>query len=284
MALVDVASRKIGELKSSPVITRCAENPVLDKDDVPYGGTLIFNAGVCKYQGKYVMVFRNDYNFHPDTRQFDRHTMGLAFSDDGIHWEVQPKPCWEMKTEEIRQVYDPRLTVIDGRVVICFAMATWHGERGGVAVTDDFENFEIMHMAVPDNRNMVLFPEKIGGRYCRLERPFPVYSRCCGDRFDAWLSYSPDLRHWGDGELVLAVEDVPFANDKVGPRGAARQDRSRMAYHLPLGGPRPIPRQERLGAGVEEALLRRNHAAGPGEPRQGDRHEPRTADRSGSAL
>ncbi|MBO7318857.1 MAG: glycosidase, partial [Clostridia bacterium] len=69
----------------------------------------------------------------------------------------------------------------------------------------------------PDNRNMVLFPEKINGKYVRLERPFPVYSRGGTDRFDLWLSTSPDLVFWGETELVLAVEDVPWANDKVGP-------------------------------------------------------------------
>ena len=50
----------------------------------------------------------------------------------------------------------------------------------------------------------------------RLERPFPVYSRG-KDRFDIWISYSYDLRYWGDSKLLLAVEDIPFANDKIGP-------------------------------------------------------------------
>ena len=64
---------------------------------------------------------------------------------------------------------------------------------------------------------MVLFPEKIGGRYVRLERPMPIYSRGGADRFDTWMSDSPDLAYWGNNRLVLAVEDVPFANDKTGP-------------------------------------------------------------------
>ncbi|MBQ2668463.1 MAG: glycosidase, partial [Clostridia bacterium] len=70
--------------------------------------------------------------------------------------------------------------------------------------------------SVPDNRNMVLFPEKINGMYCRLERPMPVYSRG-RDRFDVWFSDSPDLRYWGNVQFVLGVEDVPYADDKVGP-------------------------------------------------------------------
>jgi beta-1,4-mannooligosaccharide/beta-1,4-mannosyl-N-acetylglucosamine phosphorylase len=51
----------------------------------------------------------------------------------------------------------------------------------------------------------------------RLERPFPVYSRGGEDRFDTWMSYSYDMKYWGDTKLLFAVEDVPFANDKIGP-------------------------------------------------------------------
>lgn len=62
-----------------------------------------------------------------------------------------------------------------------------------------------------------MFPEKVNGRCVRLERPFPVYSHGGKDRFDAWISDSPDLVYWGNSKLLLAVENVPFANDKVGP-------------------------------------------------------------------
>lgn len=209
------------------MITRHPSNPILKASDVPYDASLIFNAGVAKYQGRYVMVFRNDYGtteedwriFREGTgeRPLFRTTLGLAFSHDGVRWEVQPKPCWQVSTDEILRVYDPRITVIDGVAHVCFAMDTEHGVRGGIALTEDFSRFEILSLSVPDNRNMVLFPERIGGRYFRLERPFPVYSRGGCDRFDTWSGWSPDLKHWGDHELVLPVEAVPFANDKTGP-------------------------------------------------------------------
>jgi beta-1,4-mannooligosaccharide/beta-1,4-mannosyl-N-acetylglucosamine phosphorylase len=122
-----------------------------------------------------------------------------------------------MGGKEFQRAYDPRLTVIEGRCYMCFAVDTKHGLRGGIAVTDDLERFEILHLTLPDNRNLVLFPEKVGGEYVRLDRPFPVYSRGGGDRFDLWLSRSPDLRFWGKSDLVMGVEDVAFANDKIGP-------------------------------------------------------------------
>ena len=210
-------SVSVGPLASSPIIRRHPANPILTPGDVPYEALLVFNAGVTQYQGRYVMVFRNDYGRRPDSVHPRATNLGLAFSADGIAWEVQPKPCWELADEEIQRVYDPRLTVLDGRCYLCFAVDTRHGVRGGIAVTEDFEKFEILSLSVPDNRNMVLFPERRRDKYLRLERPFPVYSRGGQDRFDIWFSDSSDLRYWGNSELVLAVEDVPYANDKIGP-------------------------------------------------------------------
>jgi len=197
-------------------LTRHPSNPVLAADDVPYRATLVFNAGVCKWRGRYVMVFRNDYGEWGVPR-FEGTNLGLAFSDDGVRWEVEPEPCFDLRSEEIRRGYDPRLTVIDDRVYMCFAVDTRHGVRGGIAVTDDFEHFEILSLSVPDNRNMVLFPERVGGKYVRLERPFPVYSRGGGELFDIWISDSADLRYWGNSELLLGAEDVPWCNAKIGP-------------------------------------------------------------------
>jgi beta-1,4-mannooligosaccharide/beta-1,4-mannosyl-N-acetylglucosamine phosphorylase len=122
-----------------------------------------------------------------------------------------------MQDDEVERAYDPRLTVIDGVCYVCFATDTKHGLRAGIASTTDFENFDIKYLSVPDNRNMVLFPEKINGLFTRLERPMPVYSRNNLDRFDMWLSESPDLEFWGRSKLVMGVEHVKYANDKIGP-------------------------------------------------------------------
>jgi beta-1,4-mannooligosaccharide/beta-1,4-mannosyl-N-acetylglucosamine phosphorylase len=192
------------------------ENPILSAKDIPYPATLIFNAGVTKYRGKYVMAFRNDYGGEPGCASFQGTNIGLAFSDDGIKWTVQPKPWIEWKTGEIRRAYDPRLTVIDGRCYLCFAVDTAHGIRGGIAVTDDFDKWEVLSLSTPDNRNMVLFPEKVRGKFARLERPFPVYGKM-GEHFDLWFSDSPDCAFWGNAQLALGAEQVPWSNSKIGP-------------------------------------------------------------------
>lgn len=206
-------------LASASVIRRHPANPVLDAARIPYPTALVFNAGVTKFNGKYVMIFRNDYGSLEKQTIEPHHTtdLGIAFSDDGINWTAGPKPVFKLRDEEIIRAYDPRLTVIEGRLYMCFAVDTKHGIRGGIAVTDDLEQFEILSLSTPDLRNMVLFPERIGGKYVRLERPFTVYSRGGQDRFDTWIAESPDLKYWGGSDLLFGVEHVPFANDKVGP-------------------------------------------------------------------
>lgn len=214
---------------TAPCISKCKNNPVLSSLDVPYESSSVFNAGVTKFNGRYVMVFRNDYGSTKEQWQdycdgkVDRPpiltNIGLAFSADGIKWDVQAEPCFSLSdpNAKISRAYDPRLTVIDGRCYMCFALDTFYGVRGGIAVTDDFNNFDILTLTVPDNRNMVLFPEKIDNNFIRLERPFPVYGRSSCETFDIWLSRSPDCRYWGDHALLLGAEMVSFANSKIGP-------------------------------------------------------------------
>lgn len=190
--------------------------PVLTAADVPYNATFVFNAGVLLHNGRYVMAFRDDHYDEVRGKVYTER-IGFAFSEDGIAWKVDPDLGYVWRDDEVQRAYDPRLTVIDGQMFMCFALDTKHGVRGGIAkVSDDFTDFEVLSLSVPDNRNMVLFPERINGDYVRLERPMPVYSRG-RDAFDLWLSRSPDLRLWGDSRLVMGLEEVPFADNKIGP-------------------------------------------------------------------
>lgn len=245
------------------IMTRHPANPVLAPKDIPFPASLVFNAGVAKFQGRYVMLFRNDFGctreqWEAGTGTLTGTNLGLAESADGITWKVHPKPVFDLSSTdgEIRRAYDPRITLVDGRPIICFAVDTRHGVRGGIATTDDFQKFEIKSLSAPDNRNMVVFPEKVGGRYVRLERPFPVYSRGGKDRFDLWLSESPDLEYWGRTDLVLGVEHVPYANDKIGP--AAPPIKTRKGW---LTSFHAVDRDDSRGkVGWEKKWTKRYHA------------------------
>ena len=75
-----------------------------------------------------------------------------------------------------------------------------------------FEEFEWLGLiSWPDNRNGVLFPAKIGGKYWRMDRPNV-------DRaLDIWTGQSPDLIHWGVPRCIVRMGDVHWAYNKIGP-------------------------------------------------------------------
>jgi beta-1,4-mannooligosaccharide/beta-1,4-mannosyl-N-acetylglucosamine phosphorylase len=221
----------VEENPNNSFVIRHAQNPVLSALDVPYPSVLTFNAGVVRFAGRYVMVFRND---HGDDGKggFAGTNIGLATSQDGIKWTVEPKPILaedvvraELKhmmghryaPNFVRRIYDPRLTVIEDKICMCFAVDTAHGICGGVATTEDFQKFNWLSVSAPDNRNMVLFPRRIGGKFVRYERPLPVYMRDNPEDFPIWCAESPDLVCWGRNRPVLGVDEVPYANSKIGP-------------------------------------------------------------------
>ena len=216
-------------LTTHPCIKKRPE-PIMRASDLPYPCSLVFNAGVIRYKDEYVMVFRNDYGvdrngYENENKRFTGTSVGIARSKNGIDgWRFEPEPLIDSltpgKDPELKRFYDPRIVEIEGRLYLCLAMDTRHGIRGAIAaLSEDLRSYELISASVPENRNMVLFPERIGGEFVRLERPMPVYSRG-RDRFDIWLSRSPDLVYWGRSELVLGVENAPWANDKIGPAAA----------------------------------------------------------------
>jgi beta-1,4-mannooligosaccharide/beta-1,4-mannosyl-N-acetylglucosamine phosphorylase len=78
----------------------------------------------------------------------------------------------------------------------------YHGPTIGVAWTQDFETFHQLENAfLPYNRNGVLFPRKINGKYAMLSRPSDRGHTPWGDMF---YSESPDMIHWGCHRFVMA--------------------------------------------------------------------------------
>ncbi|MCE5277591.1 MAG: glycoside hydrolase family 130 protein [Planctomycetaceae bacterium] len=215
----------------SPLV-RHQRNPLLTSRDVPYPSTLVYNAGVVKFAGRYAMMFRNDYGRWGDPR-LEGTNIGLAWSTDGVTWEVAPEPVITVEKarrwvkdyspyhdadRELLFVNDPRLTVLEGRVYCCLAFFMASGLCGGVLVTDDFDHFTLLSMTVPDNRNLVIFPQRHKGHYLRFERPFNNYGGAAmgAGRYSLWLSESPDLLFWGRSRRLLSYSEVPYANERVG--------------------------------------------------------------------
>jgi beta-1,4-mannooligosaccharide/beta-1,4-mannosyl-N-acetylglucosamine phosphorylase len=190
-------------------ITRHPDNPILTTADVPYPCTRCFNPAATKFGDQYLLLAR--------TQDADGvESLGLALSDDGVHFTIQPEPVLTPEGRDNGRLNDPRITKIDDTYYICYCTDARDGIKIGIMSTRDFKTFDRLYYSEPDNRNAVLFPEKINGLYARLDRPFTHWYWL--DRaYDIWISYSPDLRYWGDHRMVLSYEDVPWGNNKIGP-------------------------------------------------------------------
>jgi beta-1,2-mannobiose phosphorylase / 1,2-beta-oligomannan phosphorylase len=195
------------------IVKRYAKNPILTKKQVPYKVETVHNAGVVKHKGTYVMLFRSHL-------QNGRSIIGLAESADGFSFSVSKDPFLVPATEgpfaeyEEFGVEDLRICALQGEdYLLTYSAYSKHGVRIALARTADFHQIERVAMiSQPDMRNVVIFPEKCNGRYVRLDRPHSEISP-----WSIYISYSPDLIHWGDSRVVM--KPVPYHWDemKIGP-------------------------------------------------------------------
>ena len=194
------------------MIKRYSGNPILTKDDIPYPVATVHNAGMIKHNDEYIMLFRSH-------KLNGRSIIGKAVSSDGYNFKVAPTPFITPATEGVFKEYeafgveDPRISYIDGEYLITYSAYSQHGVRIGLAKTKDFKTVERFSLITEaDYRNVVIFPEKFNGLYARLDRPHSEISP-----WAIWISYSPDLRYWGDSELIMNPVKYHWDEMKIGP-------------------------------------------------------------------
>jgi predicted GH43/DUF377 family glycosyl hydrolase len=101
--------------------------------------------------------------------------------------------------------------VVEGSCYVLYTAVSKHGYRIALAKTEEGVSFERMgFVSEPGNKDGVLFPRKIKGRYARLDRPIG------NGRGSIWVSYSPDLLNWGGSELVMMPRDGYWDNFRIG--------------------------------------------------------------------
>ena len=181
------------------VVWRSSRNPVIPRDLIPSSNS-IFNSAVVPFGGGFAGVFRCD-----DKRRFMQLHSGR--SEDGIDWEIEDDRIeWISDEPEIGQWvygYDPRVCWIEDRYYITWCNG-YHGPTIGVGYTHDFEAFHQLENAfLPYNRNGVLFPRKINGKFAMLSRPSDRGHTPWGDMF---YSESPDIGHWGHHRFVMGTK------------------------------------------------------------------------------
>lgn len=178
---------------------RHESNPILTAAQWPYPINSVFNPGaVLLPDGRTLLLCR------VEDRRGHSH-LCAARSVNGIdNWKIDTQPTLlpdpERFPEEIWGIEDPRITLVRelNRYAIVYTAYTRDGPGVSMTLTEDFHHFERYGLILqPEDKDAVLLPEKINGNWALIHRP----SASPGAHM--WISYSPDLHHWGDHRLML---------------------------------------------------------------------------------
>ncbi len=191
-------------------IKRHEGNPILKKEDVPFKVNSIFNPGAVKIDGKYILLCRVEM-------PVGRSSFVLAFSDDGISFKVDDKPCLTPADHKNYNKYvewgieDARVVKIGNKFYITYTGYSRYMPLVMIGETEDFKTYKMLQpISEPSNKDCTLFPEKINNLFWKIDRP------SAENRRDMWISRSPDLIHWGNPEILSEPSAGTWENDKIG--------------------------------------------------------------------
>lgn len=185
------------------LFTRSGANPILTAADVPYPANSVFNPGAARVGDETILLLRVE-----DLRGISQ--LQVARSVDGVSdWRFDPEPLLrsdeDRHPEEIWGCEDPRLTWLPEREewAIAYTAYSRRGPLVSLAVTKDFRSARRLGPVMPpEDKDAALFPGRFDGRWAMIHRPSPLRGGA-----HMWISFSPDLRHWGDHTLLLEARD-----------------------------------------------------------------------------
>jgi beta-1,2-mannobiose phosphorylase / 1,2-beta-oligomannan phosphorylase len=228
------------------IFQRHPANPIVVPGQQPWRRATVFNPGVIYENGKFYMYERAAGGLRPFIC-----TVGMLESQDGVHFELsRPDPVFtpEMCGSKIGSVQDPRVVKIDDTYYMTFAYRpyAWNSHPTGVGVPQSFQpevpgwdgnprnNQTRSGLATSknlydwqfhswitspeiDDRDVILFPERINGQYVVLRRPLPyVESNHKGPmRGTIQMSFSDDLKTWTAPEVIVEPE-FDWENNRIG--------------------------------------------------------------------
>jgi predicted GH43/DUF377 family glycosyl hydrolase len=182
---------------------RSTENPILTAESTPYPSNSVFNPGAARVGDETILLARLE-----DLRGISQ--LHVARSRDGVtdwRWDAEPLLRSDVQNfpEELWGCEDPRLTWLPEREewAIAYTAYSSRGPLVSLATTRDFRTVTRLGPVMPpEDKDAALFPQRFGGRWAMIHRPSPLRGGA-----HMWMSFSPDLRHWGDHTMLLAARD-----------------------------------------------------------------------------
>lgn len=181
------------------LLHRYAGNPILTAADWPYPINTVFNAGATRLpDGTTLLLCRVE-----DRRGISHFC--AARSRNGVDgWEIDKQPTLlpdpDNHPEEIWGIEDARIVYVPelGKYAVTYTSYSRGGPGVSLALTDDFLHFERYGVIMPpEDKDAALLPRRIGGYWALIHRPITLQGA------HIWVSYSPDLRHWGSHKMIL---------------------------------------------------------------------------------
>ena len=225
------------------ILTRYENNPILHVQDFP-GAAQLYNPSPVMYREETVLLV--SVVEHSATEGYGRDVgqTRVARSRDGVNFTLGTENFIRvpenMHCAELYHHYiDNRVTKIDDTYYIVTPVMV-HGFNSPVGLlgkTYDFVNYEPIDIITqPKNRGASLFPEKINGKYYKLDRP----GGGDGSNGDIWISASEDLIHWGEFKPVIAAGYRFWNVEKIGPTPPIKTDKGWLdiihGVYRPAGG------------------------------------------------
>ncbi len=174
-------------------------NPILTAADWTYAANTVFNAGATRLQdGQTLLLAR------VEDRRGHSHLTVVRSHDGVTNWQIDKQPTFMADPENYPEdewgIEDSRITWVAEleQYLITFTSYSTSGPLVSLAATKDFAKFERLGVVcAPEDKDAAVFPRRIGGRWAIVHRPVS------GKTANIWVSYSPDLRHWGDSRMAL---------------------------------------------------------------------------------
>ena len=193
------------DIGSHELFTRHHANPIISAHDVPYPVSAVFNPAAAVVGDETVLLLRVE-----DRRGLSHLT--VARSEDGFsNWRIDHAPsfppCPDTHAEEIWGIEDPRITRVEeqDRWIIAYTAFSRGGPLVSLAATRDFRTVERIGVVMaPEDKDAPLFPGRFDGRWALLHRPVPAMASLGAH---IWISFSPDLRHWGDHQILIQARE-----------------------------------------------------------------------------
>jgi len=196
--------------KAHNLFKRYKDNPILTPDNWPYAANAVFNPGAAKIGAQTLLLVRVE-----DLRGFSHLT--VARSADGFtKWKIDPRPTLEAdqgSREERWGLEDPRIVWLEEQkqFAITYVSFSEGGPTVSLAITKDFKTFEKLGpLLPPEDKDACMFPRRFRGRFALIHRPV------VRGEAHMWLSFSPDLKHWGDHRILIKTRSGYWDCHRVG--------------------------------------------------------------------